>query len=213
MGNNKFLIGCGIIFVIGVIVIIGLIGSAVGVYNTLNTKYQDEEGGKSAYSSALNNCTPKIEGVWTIYSQYLDHESQTFVNVAEARSGYKKALEAFMQAQKSGKSTKDLTQLGSQAVNAAIAFNVQIEAYPQLRAAEVAQSNIQNMQESINEIKTALDDWIETIKKYNTYRGSAWPSIMGSFFSRFPSEIKYYEGEVKKLDINDLNPRKASPGK
>jgi LemA protein len=207
--DGKKFYGCiGVGVLAFVVFLVILIGSLVSVYNTLNTKYQDAMGGKSLYSSSLNNCTQKIEGVWTIYSQYLDHESQTFQKVAEARSGYKKAFEAFTTAKAAGKSTQELTKLGTQAVNAALAFNVQIEAYPNLKAAEIAQSNIQNMQESVNEIKTALDDWIATIKGYNTYRGSAWPSIAGSFFTKFPSELKYYEGEVKKLDINDLNPRK-----
>ncbi|MFA6493202.1 MAG: LemA family protein [Patescibacteria group bacterium] len=206
--EKKIMGGCGIVGVLFVLFLIIVIGSFIGVWNTLNTKYQDASEGKSLYSSALNNCTPKIEGVWTIYSQYLDHESQTFQNVAEARSGYKKAFEAYMQAKKEGKNTAELTKLGGQAVNAALAFNVQIEANPNLKAAEVAQSNISNMQEAINEIKTALDDWIGNIKGYNTYRGSAWPSIAGAFMSKYPSELPYYEGPVKELDIKKLNPRK-----
>jgi hypothetical protein len=64
------------------------------------------------------------------------------------------------------------------------------------------------MESSVNEIKTALDDWIVTIKKYNTYRGSAWPSVVGGFMRKFPGEIKFYEGEIKKLDVNELNPER-----
>lgn len=207
MNNNKLIYGCGCAAIVIIVILATFFSSLVGVYNTLNTKYQDASEGKSLYSSALNNCSEKIKGVWAIYDQYLDHESSTYQNVAEARSGYKKAFEAFMAAKAAGKDTKELTELGSKAVSAALAFNIQIEAYPNLKAAEVAQSNITNMQESINEIKTALDDWIFNIKNYNVYRGSAWPSFAGSFFSKFPSELPYYEGPVKELDISNLNPR------
>ncbi len=89
-----------------------------------------------------------------------------------------------------------------------MAFRIQVEAYPELRAVETTQENMRNMESSVNEIKTALDDWIVTIRNYNTYRGSAWPSMVGGFMKKFPAEIKYYEGEIKKLDVNELNPEK-----
>lgn len=202
-GMSTGKIGCLVVAVI--VFILGL--SMVSVYNSLNSKYQSALGGKSTYSSALNVCSQKIEGVWTVYSQYLDHESQTFQHVTEARSGFQKAYDDFVAAKKAGSNTKDLTEQGNKAYNAALAFNVQIEAYPNLKAADVAQSNITNMQESLNEIKTALDDWISTIKDYNTYRGSAWPSLVGSWFGRFPAELQYYDGPIKELNITDLNPR------
>jgi hypothetical protein len=31
---------------------------------------------------------------------------------------------------------------------------------------------------------------------------------VGGFMKKFPPEIKYYEGEIKKLDVNELNPEK-----
>jgi len=81
-----------------------------------------------------------------------------------------------------------------------------VEAYPQLRASETSQQNMRNLEEAVNEIKTALDDWISAIKTYNIYRGSAWPSVVGNFMTKFPAEIKYYEGDVKKLNVEELNP-------
>ncbi len=198
-----FFISLGIMVGIPVILIL----SVVGVWNSLNRNLQNAEGAKSHYSAALGFCTEKIQGVWIIANQYLDHESSTFKAVAEARSGYKAASDAFEKAAAEGKGTKELTEAGNGVVQAALAFRVQIEAYPQLRATETTQSNIRNMQEAVNEMKTALDDWIAAIRKYNTYRGSAWPSIAGSFMAKFPSEIEYYEGKLEIPDIGSLNPR------
>jgi hypothetical protein len=31
---------------------------------------------------------------------------------------------------------------------------------------------------------------------------------VGNFMKKFPASIKYYEGEVQKLDVNELNPEK-----
>ena len=66
------------------------------------------------------------------------------------------------------------------------------------------------LQEGVNEIKTALDDWITTIKDYNTYRGSLGVTIMAGFMGdKYPAKIAYYEGEIKTLDIDSLNPNKT----
>jgi hypothetical protein len=196
-----------VIFIL-VIVAVAVSLSAVRVWNTLNRDYQMVEGGKSHYSAALNTCTEKIKGVWEIANQYMKHESETFIAVAQARSGYDAARETFEKAAAEGGSTEELTKAGTDVVRAAMAFRIQVEANPQLRAVETAQENMRNMESSVNEIKTALDDWVVTIKEYNTYRGSAWPSIVGGFMKKFPSGIKYYEGEITKLDINELNPEK-----
>ena len=206
---NKLLVTLGVIAGIFFLILLIVFFSVVGVWNSLNAKNQLVQGGKSHYSAALNICTEKIKGVWEIANQYMDHESKTFQTTAEARSGYRAAAEAFEQAVKEGSDTKKLTQTGDEAVRAALAFRIQVEAYPQLRAVETANENIRNMQEATNEIKTALDDWITAIKGYNTYRGSAWPSIAGGFMGKFPSEIEYYEGEVQKLDVGSLNPKKS----
>jgi LemA protein len=205
---TKTSIGIAIAVIILVVIVLSFAMSAVGVWNKLNREYQAVEGGKSQYSVALNTCTEKIKGVWEIANQYMKHESETFIAVTQARSGYDTAKDAFEKAAAEGKGTEELTKAGSEVVKAAMAFRIQVEAYPQLRAAETSQENMRNMESSVNEIKTALDDWIVTIKNYNTYRGSAWPSIMGGFMKKFPSDIKYYEGEIKKLDVNELNPDK-----
>jgi LemA protein len=205
---TKKTIGVAVALIVIVIVAISIVSSAVGVWNKLNQKFQMVEGGKSHYSAALNTCTEKIKGVWEIANQYMEHESETFIKVAEARSGYDAAREAFEQAAAEGKDTEELTKAGAGVVQAAMAFRIQVEAYPQLRAAETSQENMRNMEASVNEIKTALDDWVVTIRDYNTYRGSAWPSMLGAFMKKFPASIKYYEGEVQKLDVDKLNPEK-----
>ena len=205
---TKKSISIALVVIVMVILAISVLSSAVGVWNKLNRNYQAVEGGKSHYSAALNTCTEKIKGVWEIANQYMKHESETFIAVAQARSGYDTAREAFEKAAAEGKDTEELTQAGTEVVKAAMAFRIQVEAYPELRAAETSQENMRNMESSVNEIKTALDDWVVTIREYNTYRGSAWPSMIGGFMKKFPASIKYYEGEVTKLDVNELNPEK-----
>jgi LemA protein len=207
---KKTFLGVGIVIYIIVIVGVVMIFLTVGVWNRLNRNYQTVEGAKSHYSAALSTCTEKIKGVWEIADQYMNHESETFKAVAEARSGYRAAADAFEQALSGNKGSEELTKTGSDVVRAALAFRIQVEAYPQLRAVETARENMRNMEEAVNEIKTALDDWVTTIKDYNTYRGSAWPSIVGGFMRKFPSTIEYYKGDIKKLNVEELNPENTN---
>ncbi len=206
---KKAFLGIGIFVYIIVIIVVVLLFSVVKVWNRLNRDYQLVEGSKSHYSAALSTCTEKIKGVWEIADQYLNHESETFKAVAEARSGYRAAADAFEQALSGNKSSEELTKTGSDVVRAALAFRIQVEAYPQLRAVETSKENMRNMEAAVNEIKTALDDWVTAIKDYNTYRGSAWSSIAGSFMGKFPANIEYYKGDITKLNVDELNPQKT----
>jgi hypothetical protein len=205
---KSFLIAVGAILLVGLVFLLILFGSYQSVWNTLNTDIQRAEGGKSQYSAALNICTQKIKGVWTIADQYLDHESDTFKEVAKARSGYEAATQVFKNALEKGEGSKELTMAGTEVVKSALAFRIQIEAYPQLRAVETSKEAMRGLEEGVNEIKTALDDWIVYLKEYNTYRNRFWPSILAGFMgARYPSKIEYYEGAIKELDISKLNPQ------
>lgn len=201
MKNQKWVIP---VIIVAAILIMVMVFS--GTWNTLNKLYQDTKGGKAQYGAALDLCSQKIEGVWAIADQYMKHESQTFKDVTLARSGYQKAAEDYKSAEAKG-DTEGMTKSAMEAQAAALSFQIQVEAYPDLKASETTKENIRNMEESVNEIKTALDDWIYSIKQYNTYRGGFFPSIIGGLMGQFPSEIKYYEGTVDELDIDSLNPQ------
>ena len=60
---------------------------------------------------------------------------------------------------------------------------------------------------SANEIKTALDGWITTIRNYNAYRGSFLPSLVGPMIGRFLARIGDYEGAIKELNVEQFNPQ------
>ena len=214
-----FFIGIGAVLVT-VILIFGIfLLSAMSVWNDLNAKEQAVKGGQSGYSAALEICTQKIRGVWGLSNKYLDHESETFRSVAEARSGFLAAKEAFENARKDpGSSQFDMTRAAALTREmfanlqraGGLSVNVQLERYPELRGAETTQNAMRALEEGANEIKTALDDWIHAIKEYNIYRGSAYQGfICGVFgFSKFPSEIEYFQGTVERFDIDSLNPEK-----
>ncbi len=141
---KKLLIGIAGLIAVIILAVIILVFSGVRVWNKLNRNFQMVEGAKSHYSAALNTCTEKIKGVWEIANQYMNHESETFNAVTEARSGYETASEAYSKAASENKGTEELTKAGAEVVKAAMAFRIQVEAYPNSRRRNIAGEHAQH---------------------------------------------------------------------
>jgi len=204
----------GIIFFILLVIIaaVVLFSMYVGIYNRLNAMNQAALGGKSLYSSALNLCSQKVKAVWTMADQISDKEMEAQQAIATARSGFEQAEKLFRAALEQGKGMEELTRAANGVLQSALSIRVQIEAYPVIQSVGTYNQAMRGVEEGINEIKTALDDWIVSIRNYNTYRKSFWVSTLAGMFSGrfgvFPEDYKYYEGPVEELDIDALNPQK-----
>lgn len=204
----------GIIFIVLLVIIavVVMFSMYVSIYNRLNTMNQAALGGKSLYSSALNLCSQKVKAVWAMADQISNKEMEAQKAIATARSGFEQAEKLFKTALEQGKGTEELTRAANGVLQSALAIRVQIEAYPVIRSVDTYNQAMRGVEEGINEIKTALDDWIVGIRNYNTYRKSFWVSVLTSWFSGrfgvFPDEYKYYEGSLEELDIDALNPQK-----
>ena len=207
-----FWIALGAMAVVLIFAVFSIFMAYKTTYDTLNIKQQNVNAAKSNYSAALETIPQKIEGVWAMAQQYMDHESKTFTDVAALRSGALQAVEQFKQATLSDADMSKLNMLAGQTMQrlneAALAINLQFERYPELRASETTQRAMVTLEEGVNEVKTALDDWISSIKNYNTYRGELIVGIFANFMSKYPLSYEYFESDTKKLDINSLNPVK-----
>ena len=179
------------IALIAAVMLLGL--SLVGSYNGLVQSQQLVHQKESQYGIALDLCSEKIAGIWTIFNRYVDHESDVFINTAKARSAFNDSI-----VQKSN--PYDAAQSAG-----LIYANVRMvtESNPQLASALTAENSLASFQEAINEIKTAADDWMVQVRKYNTQRNSFPDKIVGSW-TGFPEEYPYYHQDRTKLNITDL---------
>ncbi|HUM80624.1 MAG TPA: LemA family protein [Methanothrix sp.] len=179
------------IALIAAVMLLGL--SIVGSYNGLVQSQQLVQQKESQYGIALDLCSEKIAGIWTIFNRYVDHESDVFINTAKARSAFNDSI-----MQKSN--PYDAAQSAG-----LIYANVRMvtESNPQLASALTAENSLASFQEAVNEIKTAADDWMVQVRKYNTQRNSFPDKIVGSW-TGFPEEYPYYHPDRTKLNITDL---------
>jgi hypothetical protein len=180
-------IGAGVL----VVAVIALLGTWA-MFNGLVVAQQGVQQKGAQYAAALDVCSEKIEGVWTIYQRYLEHESQTFEKVAVARSKYREAVQ-------SGDPQKTVDAAGG----FSLAVNAVAESNPQLVSGPAVQQSINSLEISVNEIKTALDDWNKQIRDYNSLRQSVPTRFVGGMFD-FPFEYSYYQGQKKSLDVSEL---------
>ncbi len=181
------------------VVLLIILGVLIGSYSNLVTVNQGYKGSEARYGAALDLCSQKIEAVWSVFNEYLGQERVIFDKAMNARKSFYEAA-----ARGDAKAT----------VDSALAFNVVAvqEAYPVLSSVPVAQQTIRSMEESINEIKTALDDWIYATQTYNVTRQKPMGMLVGAMIPQmFPLEQDYYKSEKVRLDISNIKLDAATP--
>lgn len=146
---------------------------------------------KSQYGAAVDLCSENIEGAWSIFNKYLDHENQVFTNVASARAGFSNAV-------KSG-SPEAVAQAATRFLNATSVT----EDYPVLKSAPLAEQTLGNLQQQVEIINEAVGKWTEMVETYNSERNSVFGSIVARFGS-FPKEFDYYIGKRDGLDVSEI---------
>jgi len=209
-----------LLVIILILVVLGAVFGLtyIGKYNGLVNRHEDANEGRSKFAAAINTCSQKMKSVWTLADQEGLLEQETYIGVAQARTAYESARQAFEAADADkSTSTLDLTKLGAQFGRSLVNVRVAFEAYPQLRTSETYQKAMAAVEEGFNEIKTALDDWITLCRDYNAYRRSFITNwFTGRFGWEFPDKIAYYEGgitepEQVKVTADELNPKTNPP--
>jgi len=191
MADNLPYTKIAIVAVLAVLILFGL--STIGSYNGLVQSEQLVHQKESQYGVALDYGSEKIAGIWAIFNRYVDHESDVFINTAKARSAFNDSV----------------AQNGnpySAAQSASLIYaNVRMvtESNPQLASALTAEDSLASFQEAVNEIKTAADDWMVQVQRYNTLRNSFPNNIIGSWMG-FPAEYPYYQPERTRLNVTEL---------
>ncbi len=205
---------------IGIVLVAGiLLAAGVNRYNALVSLHEKANEGRSHFAAAINTASEKMKAVWALASQEGILEKETYVGVAKARSAYAEAQQTCEAAAKDpSTSVLDLMTRGAALGQALVNVRVAFEAYPQLRTSETYQKTMVAVEEGFNEIKTALDDWINLCRAYNVERRS-FPTrwfAAAVFGPEFPDHIAYYEGGIQapeqaKVTADELNPDARKP--
>lgn len=196
------------IIILGVFVIGGLITYSFvkGEYNDMFKVDQTRLNGMAQVQVQLQRTSDLIPNLMNVVDRYAGHESDTFKEVAAARSG----LSAL--AKMNPKDLADKPELQKQVVeaqaqmnNAMVKVNVLTEKYPELKADKMFSNLMVEMTGSINRITDARRKVQNTIQDYNNSVG-VFPRVVYAGFMGFPTR-PFFEAEadaktVQKYQFN-----------
>lgn len=206
--------GCLFGAIIGIVILVIVISGfswIMGIQRTLVQRQQSVLAQEGRYGAALETLSEKIKGIWAIQRDFLEHEKDTLTDVIRARAeALDRSGQEFAAAVAEGDPDKTIEAANRfQEATRGLALSVDVvalqEAYPQLFSPPIVQQTMRGLEEAVNEIRTALDDWQVAIRTYNTYRGQ-WPQSFVAGFLGFPESYDYYKAEKAKLDIDKLMP-------
>ncbi|MGE5584792.1 MAG: LemA family protein [Bacillota bacterium] len=207
----------GCLFGIAGLVVVGLVVLAgfswiMGIQRDMVRLQQGVLAQEGRYGAALETLSEKIKGIWAIEKDFLEHEKGTLTDVIRARAeALDRAGREFATATAEGDPQKTIdaaTKFREAAQGLALSVNVNAlrEAYPQLFSPPIVQQTMRGLEEAVNEIRTALDDWQVSIRDYNTFR-SQWPQSFVGGALNFPASYDYYKAEKARLNMDELMPR------
>lgn len=195
-----------ILFVLGAIALIllcagcGLVGSFQSTQITLLDLQQKEQRGDSQYHGALDIVTQKIIGAFDLADRQIAHEDRAYQLLSEARQNYENAA-----------ATGTPPEQVQAAQGFSLAFQALAEDNPEFASAAVVQDAMNTMEEAVNEVFTAFQDWQDAVLNYNRYRGQLFmPLFVGNTLG-FPRAFDYYEGVNQSLDMRELIPSTPAP--
>lgn len=199
------------LIIVGLVVLAGF-SWVMGIQRDMVRLQQSVLAQEGRYGAALETLSEKIKGIWTIEKDFLEHEKDTLTDVIRARAeALDRAGQEFAAATVEGDPQKTIeaaTRFREAAEGLALSVNVNAlrEAYPQLFSPPIVQQTMRGLEEAVNEIRTALDDWQVAIRNYNTFR-SQWPQSFVGGVLNFPASYDYYKAEKAKLNMEDLMPK------
>lgn len=199
MQRNTVLVVLGAVALIVCCALIFLISSVQGTQGALLLKQQTVGRGEAQYGGALDIVTQKIVGAFDLADRQIAHEDRAYQALADARKAYEDAV--------AGGTPPEQVQA---AQGFSLAFRAVAEDNPEFASAAVVQDAMNAMEEAVNEVFTAFQDWQDAVLDYNQYRGRLFmPLIVGNMLG-FPRSFDYYEGVSPNLDIRELIP--PTPG-
>ena len=184
-----------IIAVTAVIVIISMIGlSVAGTYNTLVSLQTTVEQRNATVDATLQRRYDLIPNVVNSVRGYMEHESEIFTEIANARSRIGSA-----------KTADEKQQVNSALESAVLRLLVLTENYPALKADAQVSELINQLEGTENRIFVARNDYNEAVTRYNNSLRRFPTNIVAGMFNF--QEAKTIEAtheaktEVPKVDL------------
>ncbi|WP_115718589.1 LemA family protein [Gallaecimonas mangrovi] len=181
--------------IIVVVVIIAILAFwLVSIYNKLVTLKARFENAFSQIEVQLKRRYDLIPNLVETAKAYLKHESETLTKVTEARNQALASLQAASSQPGNADAIKALSQAEKQLSSSLAGFNVQLEAYPDLKASQNMMQLSEELTATENRVAFARQAFNDAVTSYNIYRKSFPNVVVASSFGH-PKDAELLEFE------------------
>lgn len=157
-------------FLIFLIVLVGIISFIAYLYNQLVSLKEQFKNAFSQIDIQLKRRYDLIPNLVETAKAYLKHESDTLTKVTEARNTALSALKSVTGNIDNSSAIAALNQAEKQLSQAMTSFNLQIEAYPELKANENIMQLSEELSSTENRIAFARQAYNDAVMAYNIQR-------------------------------------------
>ena len=171
------MLGIWIALGVGVVIILGLIVYAAGVYNTLVTLRERYKNAFSQIEVQLKRRYDLIPNLVETAKAYMKHESETLENVIKARNAAFGAMEAAAANPGAAAAMQNLAGAESALTGALGRLNVVMESYPDLKANENMMQVSEELTSTENKVAFARQGYNDAVTSYNVAR-QQFPAVI-----------------------------------
>ena len=183
---------------ISVLVILVLLGVYVAsVYNRLVALFNRAQNAFAQIDVQLKRRYDLIPNLVEIAKKYMQHEKETLLSVTNARNAARSALEYATQ-NADMKNIAKLNSAESGLMNALKGLNVQMEAYPELKANENMIRLNDELATTENKIAFARQSYNDGAMNFNVFKQTFPCNIIAGMFPKYRDDMGLLEFEESR---------------
>ncbi len=183
---------------ISVLVVLVLLGVYVAsVYNRLVALFNRAQNAFAQIDVQLKRRYDLIPNLVEIAKKYMQHEKETLLGVTNARNAARSALEYATQ-NADMKNIAKLNSAESGLMNALKGLNVQIEAYPELKANENMIRLNEELATTENKISFARQSYNDGAMNFNVFKQTFPCNIVAGMFAKYRDDMGLLEFEESR---------------
>ncbi len=178
------------IIVAVVVVIVGLY--VVNVYNRLVALFNRAQNAFAQIDVQLKRRYDLIPNLIEVAKKYMQHEKETLLSVTNARNAARNALETVTQ-NADMKNIAKLNSAESGLMDALKGLNIQMEAYPDLKANQNMIQLNEELTATENKIAFARQSYNDGAMNFNVFKQTFPCNIIAGFFARYSDDMGLLE--------------------
>ncbi|MCR4942626.1 MAG: LemA family protein [Campylobacter sp.] len=181
------------LIIIGILIVVAI--WIAGIYNKLVALLNEAKNAFAQIDVQLKRRYDLIPNLIEVVKKYMAHEEGVLLKVVEARNKASKALDNVEKNGTDSKNMQDLSKAESEVSSALKGLNIQVEAYPDLKANQNMMQFSEELTSTENKVGFARQAYNDSATAYNTYKQSFPNNILVGFFPKFQQDLGLLEFE------------------